>query len=1247
MKPALPATRQATTTRIREAVARIASISTSFFTQAVSKAGFAIRLGLAATLLSLACPAFAVQLMTDPHVQTGAVFEKDNGPIEGTLQYTNIYGTPIWELAQYYVMSISNNVVTPTVLPTGAYRWTNAHLGIVMGPTNTTNSDFSFKLDSIAVFTNKYRTSGSAPFPGLIMSQSISAPGGSFGPYGPWLADLSELVFHADVRMNSITNVYKSGYNSSIHAAQFPIYFTVQNLNPPNADYGKYLWFGIMVYDDRIPITGSSGPQWVGLDAGTGMGMYQIGIAQLSTGALTNVWKALNGDILTHVKNGLQAAWAHNYLTNSTNFADYKIGGMNIGWEVPGLSRGEMQVQNLGLEAYGANFARTYEFNTNGQTDGWSLGNMTDVNGGATNGVWVVNPGTSAVPIMMGPATRINTSLYKKVVIRMANVGNTGNPAAQIYWKRSRDAGFSEACSQTVVVGTDGSFADYTFDMSANANWTEEVVQLRFDPVMQGNNGNISVDYIRPVAIPSTWIKTLQNGVSGTWTNSDHWLGNTVPNSPGATANFTALDIAENVTVTLDGTQTAGGVYFKDLNASHNLTLASGNGGTLNMSRTNGKPVLAVTNGVLVVDAPIAGTNGLLKTGVLGYGYLGIMAQLNGTNTYSGGTDVAGDISVGSDRAFGTGTVAFGDVVGADQVSVHAANGDRTITNSVDVRTIRFHLSPYTIAGKAPNNLTLSGSVNLNQGGANVRDFVLERDLTLSGTVSGGPAGLRLYYGNLTLLGNNTFANHVYFTTYDGCRLTINANAALGAAGNQVYLYASATLQAAAGSNVTLPIGRNINIMVSGKTNIFDVSASSSMSVAGVVDGAGGLVSKTGTGSLTLSGVNTYSGTTTVSAGTLLVNSPGSLAAGSAVTVSNGATLGGNGTINGATTVNGVVSPGTNGSGTLTFQSSLTLNSGASALFQINTTNAPATNDYVVVSGALNVTSGVLTVTNLGPAPAGGSSFKLFSKAVSGFTTVNWPTLPTGRYWTNRLATDGTIAVSNVTYTLNYLAGANGSISGATPQTVSHGTSGTAVTAVSETGYAFVNWTDGSVANPRTDASVTNNVTVTANFSATPPAISALPTNLTVTAGQPAGFAVTATGAAPLSYRWWKGGTPVAGATSANYSFANARLSDAGGFTVVVTNVAGSITSSPVATLTVLAPEPPAISTVRQLGGQFIFTFTPVAGLTNTVLTNGVFAAAGWSVLTNVPAPATTNIITISDPATGPARFYRVQIIPW
>ena len=62
-----------------------------------------------------------------------------------------------------------------------------------------------------------------------------------------------------------------------------------------------------------------------------------------------------------------------------------------------------------------------------------------------------------------------------------------------------------------------------------------------------------------------------------------------------------------------------------------------------------------------------------------------------------------------------------------------------------------------------------------------------------------------------------------------------------------------------------------------------------------------------------------------------------------------------------------------------------------------------------------------------------------------------------------------------------YAAGANGSLSGSTSQTVAYLANGSAVTANPAANYHFVNWSDGSTANPRTDVGG-NNVNVTANF---------------------------------------------------------------------------------------------------------------------------------------------------------------------
>ncbi|MEI6836150.1 MAG: peptidoglycan-binding protein [Candidatus Falkowbacteria bacterium] len=100
--------------------------------------------------------------------------------------------------------------------------------------------------------------------------------------------------------------------------------------------------------------------------------------------------------------------------------------------------------------------------------------------------------------------------------------------------------------------------------------------------------------------------------------------------------------------------------------------------------------------------------------------------------------------------------------------------------------------------------------------------------------------------------------------------------------------------------------------------------------------------------------------------------------------------------------------------------------------------------------------------------------------------------------------------VSN--YTLTYGAGSNGSITGATSQTVSRGNNGSAVTAVANSGYHFVNWSDSSTANPRTDTGVTGNITVSANFASNPVA-----TTITITSGNPQAATIDSMFSLPLT----------------------------------------------------------------------------------------------------------------------------------
>src|ERR1051325_2968186 len=65
----------------------------------------------------------------------------------------------------------------------------------------------------------------------------------------------------------------------------------------------------------------------------------------------------------------------------------------------------------------------------------------------------------------------------------------------------------------------------------------------------------------------------------------------------------------------------------------------------------------------------------------------------------------------------------------------------------------------------------------------------------------------------------------------------------------------------------------------------------------------------------------------------------------------------------------------------------------------------------------------------------------------------------------------------------------------------------------------------------------------------------------TFLAGNNITISVTANGTAPFTYQWSKNGSPVSGKTLATYDITNAQSSDAGTYSVVVTNSAGATTS--------------------------------------------------------------------------------------
>jgi hypothetical protein len=247
---------------------------------------------------------------------------------------------PAWDLCQWS-SQFPLEAVRAKRSPDGVLCFTNMAKRICLGAAGSAWADLSLGVNASVEYDGRARKTPAEPWIHLLAQQQFKQP--------PSLADLASCRFRVEARLTQSKLLRTDDYTPSLHAAQFLIYLTVANRNSQSPGFGQYYWFGIPLYDDRERIV----PAYQAKDFGdTQMFIYTLA-SDVFTKQSTHdgEWVTFAKELEPLLREGLAAGWQRGFMAGSRDVADYRVTGIVIGWEVPGIFDVEFQLRNLSLRA--------------------------------------------------------------------------------------------------------------------------------------------------------------------------------------------------------------------------------------------------------------------------------------------------------------------------------------------------------------------------------------------------------------------------------------------------------------------------------------------------------------------------------------------------------------------------------------------------------------------------------------------------------------------------------------------------------------------------------------------------------------------------------------------------------------------------------------------------------------------------------------------------------------------------------
>jgi len=236
-----------------------------------------------------------------------------------------------------------------------------------------------------------------------------------------------------------------------------------------------------------------------------------------------------------------------------------------------------------------------------------------------------------------------------------------------------------------------------------------------------------------------------------------------------------------------------------------------------------------------------------------------------------------------------------------------------------------------------------------------------------------------------------------------------------------------------------------------------------------------------------------------------------------------------------------------------------------------------ATGSSYTISSVTSSSAGTYTVVAsnlLGSATSAGAVLTVTSSSTPS-TSTSAPTFTTQP--TSKSVTPGT--------SVTFSAAATGSPA----PTYQWRKNGVAISGAKSKTYTIASANEGSegvytvVATNSAGSKTSNGATLTVGFATSAPVFTTQPVSKTASVGSSVSFTSAATGSPAPTYQWRKDGVAISGATSASYTIKSVSTGSAGVYTVIISNTAGTKTSS-WATLTVSTAKAAPVFTTQPVG---------------------------------------------------------------